>query len=775
MSKFGVSQPVNRREDNRLLTGTGRFIDDFQPDDVLFGLPVRARRGHARIKALDVAAAREVPGVVAVLTAEDLAAAGVQPIAVVSPAKPKEGGAYREQHQPLLARDQVRYVGDAVAFVVAESEAAARDAAELVDIDDEPLPAPFGCDRAADASAPALYDDGNLCFEWEQGDAATVGDAFAAATHVSRLDVINNRVVLNAIETRGCLAAYDPAGAGGRGKFTLTVPTQMPNPMQKQVAQVLGLDLDQVRIVVPDVGGGFGGKNSLFPEYGLCLFAARQFGRPVKWMGDRSDAFITDFHGRDNVMTGQMAFDADGRITAIRVDSFADLGAYTASRGPVSPVNGFIMLSNTYRIPAMYAHVTAVHTATVPTDPYRGAGRPEVTYLIERLIDVAAAEQGIDRVELRRRNLIPTDAFPYRTPTGLNYEPCDFAGVMDAAMARTGWADIGARRAEAAARGRLRGIGMSNYIERCGGGGGLAEAARIEFAEDGALTVYSGAQANGQGHETAFSQIIHEHLGLPFEQIRVVEGDTDQVHRGIGTGGSWSIPMGGGAISLAAEKVIEKARRVAGHLLEAAEADLEFADGRFRVAGTDVSMTLRQVAIAAQDPARLPAGETPGLDQEAEHKPDNFTYPYGCHIAEVEIDPDTGAVDLVNYACVHDFGRALNPNLLAGQVHGGVTQGIGQALMEHTVFDDDGQMLSGSFMDYCLPRADDLPAFDFAHQDTPTAHNILGMKGCGEAGATGAPPAVINAVVDALAAHGVRHIDMPATPDRVWTALRAAG
>jgi len=774
MSQFGISQPVRRREDDRLLTGAGRFVDDLQPAGTVHGFALRAPLARARITALDVVAARAAPGVLAVFTAADLAGEGVQPIACVSPPKPMAGTAFHEYPQPLLASDEVQYVGDSVAFIVAESEAAARDAAELIEVDYEPLPVATGCDRAAAADAPRLRPAAadNLSFRWEQGDKAAVEAAFAAAAHVSQLDLVNNRLVLNAIETRGCLAEYDPDGADGRGKFSLAVTTQMPNPMRNQLVQVLGVAPEQVRVTVPDVGGGFGGKNSLFPEYPLCLLAARRLGRPVKWIGQRGDAFITDFHGRDNATRGEMAFDADGRIQAIRVHTYADLGAYTASRGPVSPVNGLIMLSNTYRIPVMYAAVTAVHTNTVPTDPYRGAGRPEVLYMIERLMDVAAAELGVDRVELRRRNLIPPDAFPYETPTGLRYDASDFAALMDAALARTDWAGFEARRRAAAERGRLRGIGLCNYIERCGGGGGLSEAARLAFDDDGNVTVYSGSQANGQGHETAFSQIVAECLGLPFERIRVVEGDTDRIETGIGTGGSWSIPMGGGAIALAAEKVVEKARRIAAQLMEAAASDIEFADGVFRVAGTDLTRTFAEVLQASRDPALRPADETPGLDEEARFKPDNFTYPYGCHIAEVEVDPETGVVALVDYVCVHDFGRALNPMLLAGQVHGGVAQGIGQALTEHTVYDGEGQLLSGSFMDYCLPRADDLPAFRFVPMDSVSPQNLLGVKGCGEAGAAGSPPAVMNALVDALSGYGVRHIDMPATPQRVWQAMR---
>ncbi|HZD26778.1 MAG TPA: xanthine dehydrogenase family protein molybdopterin-binding subunit, partial [Alphaproteobacteria bacterium] len=650
MGQFGVSQPVLRREDDRLLTGRGRFADDLAPAGTAHGHMLRSPHANARIARLDVAAARQAPGVLAVYTAAELEAAGIGAISCLSVPKLKPGTRFNEHLQPVLADSHVRHVGDGVAFVVAETAEQARDAAELIEADYEELPAVIGCDRAAAPDAPRLREgtEDNTCFHFEMGDGAAVQAAFDGAAHVTMLDLINNRVVLNAIEGRGCLAEYDPAALDGRGKFELTVTTQMPNGMRDQLADaVLKVERERLRVRVHDVGGGFGGKNSSYPEYVLCLLAARELGRPVKWIGSRSEAFVSDFHGRDNVTRGALAFDAEGRIQAIRVRTHADLGAYVASRGTVSPVNGLVMLSNCYRIPAMHAEVIAVYTNTVPTDPYRGAGRPEVTYMIERLMDLAADELGLDRVELRRRNLIPPDAFPYRTPTGLSYDDCDFAAVMEAALARAGWAGIEARRAEAKARGRLRGIGLCNYVERCGGGGGLSEAARLEFDAEGNVTVYSGSMSNGQGHETAFSQIVAEHLGLPFEAIRIVEGDTDLIASGSGTGGSWSIPMGGGAISLAAEQVIAKGRRIAAHLLEAAEADMEFADGTFRIAGTDRAVSLQAVAAAARDPAALPEGEEPGLDQEARFTPDNYTYPYGCHVAEVEIDPETGAVELV--------------------------------------------------------------------------------------------------------------------------------
>jgi len=773
MGQFGVSQAITRREDERLLRGAGAFVDDLAPAGLAHGVMVRSAFAHARIRDLDVTAARAAPGVLAVLTSADLAAEGIGEIPHLVSPQPKLGTAFRPHGQPVLAGDRVRFVGDCLAFVVAETAAAAQDAAELIGIDYENLPAVTACDAATEAGAPQLWEDAprNLAFEWECGDEAATQAAFDRAAHVVKLRVVNNRVVLSAIETRGAVASWDAES----GKFTLSTGTQMPNSIKQQlVEKIFHLADEQVRVLVRDVGGGFGGKNSLYPEYVLSLLCARRLRRPVKWVGQRTDAFISDFHGRDNVNIGELAVDGDGRFTALRITSYANLGAYVANRGVVSPLNGVLVAINCYDIPHLYVHVMGVYTNTVPTDPYRGAGRPEILYLVERLVDVAAHDLGLDRVELRRRNYIPPDAFPYATPTGLSIDGAQFERNMEKALALSRWHAFEERRAQAKARGRLRGIGMANYLERCGGGAGLSENAILRFDAEGVATLVIGTMANGQGHITAYSQIVNECLGLPFEKIRVVQGDTDQVATGGGTGGSWSIPMGGGAVWQAADKVIEKARRLASHLLEAAEVDLAFAAGVFSVAGTDVKLSLGEVATAAFDEARLPTGTERGLEGEARFTPENHTFPYGCHIAEVEIDAATGRVELVGYLAVHDFGRALNPLLLAGQVHGGVAQGIGQALHEHTVYDQDGQLLSGSFTDYCLPRADDLPAFEFVLNGTPTTRNPMGVKGCGEAGAAGAPPAVINAVVDALKPYGVRHLDMPATPEQVWQAMRKA-
>jgi carbon-monoxide dehydrogenase large subunit len=533
-------------------------------------------------------------------------------------------------------------------------------------------------------------------------------------------------------------------------------------------SHLFNVEPNRVRILVEDVGGGFGGKNSIYPEQVLVLHAARRLGRPVKWVSDRTEAFISDFHGRDNLTWAALALDADGRIQALKVRTHANIGAYTAARGTVSPVNGVIVMSSCYRIPAIHVAVDAVYTNTVPTDPYRGAGRPEVIYMLERLMDCAADQLGLDRVDFRRRNLIPRDAFPYATPTGLTYDEADFEALLAAALEQTDWAGFEERRATAAVAGRLRGIGMANYLERCGGGPGLGESARLEMDGAGRARLFIGSMANGQGHQTAFMQVVHEVLGLPPEDIEIIQGDTDQIETGTGTGGSWSIPLGSGAIVKAGARLIDQGREIAASALEVAAVDVSFEDGAFRVTGTDLIINLTDVA------KRAAAGDSVGLSGQDRFEPDNYTFPYGCHIAEVEIDPETGVVSLIRYDAVHDFGRALNPALLGGQVHGGVAQGIGQALLEHTFYDRDGQLLAGSFLDYGLPRAGDLPDIDFHHQVSPTTRNPYGIKGCGEAGATGSPPAVMNAVIDALRPYGIRHVDMPATPERVWQAIRAA-
>ena len=775
MGRFGMSQPVPRREDPRLLRGEGCFIDDRTPPGALHAVALRSPFAHARIAGIDTGPARAAPGVRAVYTGADLVAAGVAGIACVAapPETPwsgvREGDRFRERRQPALAADRVRFVGECVAFVVAETRRQALDASERIEVDYDPLPAVTACDEAP--HGPPVWDDvrDNVSFRWEIGDEAAASAAFAAAHRVVRRRIVNNRAQLCPIEARGAVAEYRA------DRWTLHVPTQMPHGVRRQIAQAFGVGEDRFRVLVEDVGGGFGGKNSLYPEQILCAFAARGLGRPVKWIADRSEAFLGDNHGRDLVSHAELALDAEHRVIALRMRNFANLGAYTASRGATPPTLGPLMAANTYRIPALHVDVAACFTHTVPTDPYRGAGRPEGLYVVERLMDAAAREAGLDPVEFRRRNLIPPDAFPYRSPTGLLYDPCEFAPVMERALERADAAGFPARRADAEARGRLRGLGISHYVERCGGGAGLSERSDLLVDPDGTVTLLIGSMSNGQGHETAYSQILNERLGLPFEKIRVVQGDTDRVASGTGTGGSWSLPMGGGAVVRAVDRLVETAKPIAADALEAAVEDVEFRDGAFRVAGTDLAVSLADTAARAAGEGRVRSSDgAPGLEAVAVFQPGNYTFPYGTHLCEVEADPETGAVRVAAYTAVHDFGQVLNPLLLAGQVHGGLAQGLGQALLEHTVYDREGQLLSASFLDYCIPRADDLPDFGFEPWVTPSPGNPLDIKGCGEAGAAGSPPAAINALLDALASAGVTDFDMPATPERVWRALRAA-
>ena len=766
MGQFGISQAVTRLEDKNLLTGQGRFTDDEHPANYASGYVFRTSVAHARITRLDCEQTRHAPGVLAVYTAADLSAAGIQALPCVNAPTPRPSTEFIPHLQPVLASGTVRFIGDGLAFIVAETLIQARDAAELIELDYESLAAVIEADAAAQDGAPNVWPDtpNNTGFDIELGDPAAVQAAFDQAAHIVQLSEHNNRVVINAVEPRAALAEYNPQ----QDQLTLTVGTQMPHPTRDTLSQVLQIPPERLRVLVHDVGGGFGGKNSVYPEYVLALHAARCLQRPVRWLSERSEAFLSDYQGRDAITKGELALDQNGRFLALRVTTHANMGAYLTGRGVLPPINVH-MACNTYQIPAFYADVKGLYTHTVPTDVYRGAGRPEILYLIERLVDAAAHDLGIDRIELRRRNFIPPEAFPYTTPTGLRYERCEFERILDDALVQSRWEDFEQRRKESARQGKLRGIGLANYVERCGGGGGLSESANLRFEPDGGVTLLIGSMSNGQGHITAYSQIIHERLGLPFEKIHVVQGDTDQVKTGRGTGGSWSIPMGGGAIMLAADDLIEKTRQHAAQILEAAATDIEFENAQFTIAGTD-----RRIDLAEVIADFYRRNSNASLAGEARYQPDNFTFPYGCHVCEVEVDPATGQVQILDYLAMHDFGHALNPLLLAGQVHGGLAQGIGQALFEHTVYDPDGQLLSGSLLDYCLPRALDLPSFRFEHQDTPAPGNPLGVKGCGEAGAAGSPPALINAIVDALNPYQIRHLDMPATPQVIWRAIQAA-
>ncbi len=765
--KFGVGQSPKRLEDQVLLSGGGRYTDDVQVEGAAHGFVYRSSIAHGVITTLDVSAAREAPGVLAVLTRDELEADNVGDIHALTQIKNRDGEDHPRAPWPILAKDSVRYVGQPVAFIVAETLDQAQEAADLIEFDVDEAPVEVDTLDATRDGAHQIYPHiaGNEIFDFSEGDEAAVNDVFAGAARVTKAQLVNNRLVSNAMEPRSAIA--EPAG----DRFHLYAPSQGPAFLHQQLAGMLGLEAANLRIITGNVGGGFGTKAFLYPEVCLALWAAKRLGRTVRWTGDRSEIFLSDVHGRDNVTIGELAMDADGRFLAIRATTYAAMGAYLSNFGALIPTEAAVgMYTGVYKIPHCFVNVKGVVTNTVPVDAYRGAGRPEAAYIIERLVDIAAREMGMTPDALRRLNFPTPDEMPHTMGLGAVIDSGDFAGAMDAAMRGADWAGFGARRAEATRAGKLRGIGMATYIERCGGGG--MSPARIKFEDDDSITMLMGAMDSGQGHATSYSQILSEKLGVDVDKIRMQQGDTDATPPGF-TGGSKSIPVGGASLSYASDKVIDKGRELAAHILETAAADIEFGDATFTVAGTDRAIDLFELAKIAKDPARLPEGMEPGLDAEHDHTADAATFPNGCHIAEVEVDPDTGETTIVNFTVVDDFGVALNPMLLEGQVHGGIAQGIGQAMTEHTAYDADGQLLSGSFMDYQMPRADDFPPISFPSRNVPCPTNLLGVKGAGEAGAIGAPPAFINAVVDAIHAQsGAVHVDMPATREKVWRALQ---
>jgi carbon-monoxide dehydrogenase large subunit len=761
-------QPVRRREDVRLLTGQGRYTADFVEPGHARAAMVRSPHAHAEIRGIETAAAAASPGVLAIFTGADWAASGHGGIPAGSDlvrfvgTPPGPGFVFRPPHPPLAHR-RVRFVGDSVAIVIAETDYQARAAAELIEIDYAPLPAVTDTAAASRAGAPPVWDEApdNVCLRWSTGDADAVEAAFAEARHVVKLEVVNNRVHVGSLEARGAIGRCEA------GRYTLRTGSQMPHALRNNVANdVFAVDPSRVRVLIADVGGSFGIKNALYPEQILVLWAAEKLGRPVAWIGEQSDAFLSDYQARDNVSLGELALDAEGRFLALRATSIAAIGAYLAPKGQLSPTSNVQALGGVYRIPAMHVSVTGVFTHTAPTEVYRGAGRPEAVYLLERLVDHAAREIGLDPLTLRRRNLIGPDEMPARTALGLTYDSGDFPAMLDASLASAGFAEFPARREAARARGMLRGFGIAHYCERVAGN--WAENAWLEMRPDGKLTVLIGTMSNGQGHETAYAQLVADQLGLDSDDVEVVQGDTDRIPSGMGTGGSASLAIGGAALALAGSDLVGKALPLAADALEASAVDVVFEAGAFRIVGTDRAIRLQAVA------PRLGQGGAPAvLTGAGLFKPSGPTFPNGCHAAEVEIDPETGAWKLVSYTMLHDFGRVLNPMLLEGQLQGGVVQGIGQAAFERVVHDPrNGQVLTGSLMDYQLPRADDLPSLVLQTRPTPSPNHPLGVKGCGEAGAAGAPPAVMNALLDALAPLGVRTLDMPATPESVWRALR---
>ena len=778
MTDTGIGASVRRTEDQRFLTGSGHYTDDFDRPGQAFVHLIRSPHPHAKIARVDTQAAQAAPGVVGIVTGADLAADGVGGV----PCGFAPDGKQNAPPRPILATDRVRFVGEAVVAVIANSLDLAKDAADKVVIDYEPLPVVVTATDAAGDAAPLLHDEApaNICTDWQLGDKAATDAAFAGAAHVTTLKLVNNRKTAVAIEPRAALGDYDRA----RDELTLHTSSQIPHITRLLIAAfILGVPEAKLRVVAPDVGGGFGSKISQYPEEALVVWAARRFGRPVKWTAERSESMISDTHGRDHVTTAQLALDDAGKMIGLRVDTTANLGAYLSTFGALSCTYLYgVVLSGLYAIGAIHCAVRAVFTNTVPIDAERGAGRPEATFLVERLVDMAARELGIEPAKLRRRNLIQPDAFPYQTPVVVAYDSGDYPKLLEAGLKHADHAGFAARREQSRARGMLRGIGISAYVEACGlapsavagaigASVGLYETAELRFSLTGSVQVMAGTMAQGQGHQTTYAQIVSSRLGIPLERIEVSEGDTDRVQWGHGTYGSRSLAVGGSAVAIACDRVIEKARVLAAHMLEAAEDDVTFGDGKFTIAGTDREKTLDEVVMAAGLAHNVPAGFEPGLDQRSSYDPTNFTFPAGCHVCEVEIDPETGKTTIVKFTAVDDFGELVNPMIVEGQVHGGIAHGVGQALLEEIVYDTSGQPLSGSLMDYMIPRADDLPSFAVDYQVTPCPHNPLGVKGCGEAGAIAAPAAVINAVADAL---DVDHIDMPATPQRVWQALQHA-
>jgi aerobic carbon-monoxide dehydrogenase large subunit len=779
-----VGAPVRRREDYRFLTGQGTYTDDINRRHQLYAYILRSPHAHARIEAIDTAAAARSPGVAAVFTGRDMAADGVGGLPCGWQIHSKDGSPMAEPPHPPLATDRVRHVGDPVVMIVADTLAQAREAADQLEIDWIEEPAVVDPGEALKPGAPLVFADvpGNLCYDWSLGDLAATDAAFAKAAHVVKLDLVNNRLVPNAMEPRAAIGEFDRA----TGEHTLYTTSQNPHVIRLLMgAFVLHIPEAKLRVVAPDVGGGFGSKIYHYAEEAIVTWAAGKLRRPVKWTAERSESFMSDAHGRDHLTHVELAVDRDGKFLALKVSTIANMGAYLSTFAPCIPTYLYgTLLAGTYTTPAIYVETKAAFTHTVPVDAYRGAGRPEATFLLERVVDVAADELGIDPAELRRRNFIPADAFPYQTPVALQYDSGDYGATLELALQAADYAGFEARRREALDRGKLRGIGIATYIEACGiapsavvgslgARAGLFESAAVRVHPTGSVSILTGSHSHGQGHETTFSQLVADRLGIPLEAVDIVHGDTDKIPYGMGTYGSRSLAVGGSAIVKAMDKVVAKGRKIAAHLLEAAEADVEFADGKFSVVGTDRSKSLGEVALTAYVPHNYPEDLEPGLDETAFYDPKNFTYPSGAHIAEVEIDPETGHLTIVNFTASDDFGRIVNPMIVAGQVHGGLAQGIGQALLEGCVYEKaTGQLLTGSYNDYAMPRADDLPGFALSTNATLCTHNPLGVKGCGEAGAIGAPAALTNAVVDALKPLGVRHLDMPTTPERLWRVIQ---
>ena len=785
----GIGARVRRKEDQRFVTGTGRYTDDIDRPGQAYAYFLRSPHAHARIRGIDIAQAQAAPGVVAVYTgrdlkrfvptSDDITEEDVGGLICGWMIHSKDGTPMRAGAHPALAKDKVRYVGDHVAVVIAESLAEAKDAAELIEVDYEVLEPVVDPAHARDPGQPEVHEgvSRNTVFEWELGDRAAVDQAFAQAAHVTRLDLVNNRLVPNAMEPRAAIGEYDP----GEDGFTLYVTSQNPHVARLVLSAFVGLAPEhKLRVIAPDVGGGFGSKIFIYAEEVVCLWASRRLKRPVKWTGDRTEAFLADAHGRDHVSHAELALDASAKILALRVNTIANMGAYLSTFASSIPTYLYAtLLSGQYAIPAIHCEVDAVYTNTAPVDAYRGAGRPEATFVVERLAEVAARETGLDPAEFRRRNFVKS--FPHQTPVIMTYDAGDYEAALDRALALIDYRGFEARKRASAAKAKLRGIGFSAYIEACGiapsqavgslgAGVGLWESAEVRVNPTGDVEVLTGSHSHGQGHETTFAQLVSDRLGVPIEQVKIVHGDTDKVQFGMGTYGSRSGAVGMSAIYKALDKVIAKGKKIAAHVLEAAEGDIDFRGGRFVVTGTDKGLGFAELALQAYIAHKFPSTEIePGLKEGAFYDPANFTFPAGVHICEVEVDAETGATQVVNWVAVDDFGNVVNPMIVEGQVHGGVAQGVGQALLEGAVYDATGQLVTASYNDYAMPRADDLPSLTVEMTVTPAPSNPLGLKGCGEAGAIAAPAAVINAITNAL---GTEDVPMPATPQAVWQVLQ---
>jgi carbon-monoxide dehydrogenase large subunit len=773
MGQFGIGQPVRRKEDVRLLTGKGRFTDDINMDGQVFACFLRSPHAHARIVRIDAAGVRDEPGIIGVVTGTDLAADDLGTLICEADFKDRQGKPMYKPLRRVLPTDRVRFVGEPLAMVLAETPEQARDAVERLEVEFEELPAIADTASAADPASPVVWDENgsNVAVHWENRDRAEIEALIRSAPKRVTVDIVNNRLVPSPMEPRAALATFDPE----TGTSTLYCPSQGGRRIQNTISRrILKIAPEQMRVISQDTGGGFGIRSKVYPELVCVVWAARKFGRPVKWRGDRSETFVSDYHGRDQVNHAEMGLDESGRVIALKVETILNVGAYLSENGPRLPINGGgKIIPCAYDIQNFYLSVKPVFSNTTPTDTYRGAGRPEANFLMERLMDAAADACGLTRDEIRRRNLIPPEKLPYMTAMGNLIDSGDFVGSMEMAMQAADWQGFAKRRAESEARGKLRGLGLAYFIE--GAGGPPTEEMRLRLEADGSVSVFAGTYSHGQGHETVYAQLVNEFLGVPLDRVRLIQGDTAIAPKGSsGTMGSRSSMMGGVGIRRAATKVVEKGKAIAAHLLQTEPARVRFEEGCFRVGAS--SIPLADVAKAAHDPRTLPEGMAPGLDESAlfERGAEDQNYPNGCHICEVEVDPDLGTIDLIGYVAVDDCGVVLNPLIVHGQVYGGVAQGIGQALTESVIYEPSGQLLTGTYMDYGMPRAEHLPNVKALFNVVPCKTNDLGVKGAGEAGACGAPPALVSAVVDALKPLGVRHIDMPLSPERVWQAIADA-